>query len=262
VIARVALLALLPLTAAFALVQRRRLYAIIGMALFSLLLASVFFLEHAPDVAITEAAVGAALVTFVYVLAIRKTGRLTVAASEVPRLIERAGDSMEGLEREILERLARRVGLDLTVQFMPIEEIEGALLRGDADIGAGGLILEERDSRLLRTPDHLPTARFALTGPRSEHPEVEETELKGYLSDIVDAVRRRDPVRVRLDLARFMALSRNALDDYHVERVEGEAGYAFAIAPSRADLLSHLLAILGRLRETGELDRMIGRHLR
>jgi len=265
-IARLVLLALLPVTAGLALLQRRRLYAIIGMALFSLLLASVFFLSHAPDVAITEAAVGAALVTFIYVLAIRRTGKLTVVANEVPGLFERSGNQLQGLEWEILDRLARRLGLDLAVRFVPLEEVEGSLLQGNADVGAGGLILDGCHRRLLRTPDYLPTARFSIMGPAAaetgdESEGAEGMPLRGYLSDIVDDVQAGRSVTIRLDLARFHALSRYGLEGYRVVRHDGEWGYAMAVAPERRDLHRQLGALLKQLRETGELQQMTRENL-
>jgi energy-converting hydrogenase B subunit D len=252
------LLALLPITAGFALLQRRRLHAIIAMAAFSLLLATAFFLADAPDVAITEAAIGAALVTLIYVLAIRKTGRLTVAASEAPGLIGREGERIVGLEWEILERLAQDLGLELAVQFGSHREVEEAVLHGDVDVGAGGIVSSDCGPRVLQTPGHLPTARFTVTGPGPEsRPDV---PFRGDVTDLIDAVRRRAPVSATLDLARFLALSRHNLDAYRVERREGEESYTFALPSSRGDLHRRLLAVLARLRETGELDSMIRRH--
>lgn len=257
--ARLVLLALLPITAGFALAQRRRLYAIIGMAVFSLLLASVFFLAHAPDVAITEAAIGAALVTLVYVLAIRKTGRLTVAANEAPGLLERAGEQIAGLEWEILQRLGQSLGLEVVAQFVSYEEIEETVLRGDADIGAGGVISAYCSERSLQTSGHLKTARFAVTGPRSNAGSEANTSFRGDVRDVIDAVRRRAPVSASLDLARFLVLSRHNLAAYDVEREEGDHVYTFVLAPSRQALQRRLHAILAQLEETGELDAMIRR---
>ena len=85
------LLALLPVVAGVALTQSRRLSAIIGMGLFSFMLAAAYLLMHAPDVAITEATIGAALVTAIYVLAIRRTGRLIVVADEVEAAVSADG---------------------------------------------------------------------------------------------------------------------------------------------------------------------------
>ena len=257
--ARLVLLALLPITAGFALVQRRRLYAIIGMAVFSLLLASVFFLAHAPDVAITEAAIGAALVTLVYVLAIRKTGRLTVAANEASGLLERAGDRITGLEWEILQRLGESLGLDVVAQFVSYQEIEEAVLRGDADIGAGGIIAAYCSERSLKTSGHLKTARFAVAGPGPETSPKADSDFRGDVTDVIDAVRRGSRVSATLDLARFLALSRHNLDAYDVQREEGDHVYTFVLPPSRRDLHRRLEAILAELRETGELDAMIRR---
>ena len=49
--------------------------ATIALAALSLLLSLEFYLLHAPDVAIAEAAIGAAITTAIYVFAIRSTKR-------------------------------------------------------------------------------------------------------------------------------------------------------------------------------------------
>lgn len=54
---------------------RDLLAAVILLAVFSLLCAVVFYYLHAPDVAITEAAVGAGVSTLILVWAVRKTAR-------------------------------------------------------------------------------------------------------------------------------------------------------------------------------------------
>ncbi len=258
--ARLVLLALLPITAGFALLQRRRLYAIIGMGVFSLLLASVFFLSHAPDVAITEAAIGAALVTFIYVLAIRKTGRLTVAANEVPGLLERVGEEIVGLEWEILDRVATTLGLDLVVRFVPREEVELAVFRGEADVAAGGIASSEAGAGLLQTPEHLPTARFRVRGPATGPVPADVAPFRGDLSDVIGAVRRGDPVGVELDLARLLALSRYNLNAYEVDKDDEGLFYTFLVSPSRAILHRRLTDVLAALRSSGELETMIRRY--
>ncbi|MGQ9699635.1 MAG: Na(+)/H(+) antiporter subunit B [Candidatus Bipolaricaulaceae bacterium] len=61
----------------------------------------------APDVALAQAAIGFGLVTFVYLLAIRRTGKLVVAACEACSLLYPKGEEIRGLEWEILVRFAR-----------------------------------------------------------------------------------------------------------------------------------------------------------
>lgn len=51
------------------------LSAVIASCMVSLTAAVLFFLLHAPDVAMAEASIGAALVTAVFVIAIRRTKR-------------------------------------------------------------------------------------------------------------------------------------------------------------------------------------------
>ncbi len=263
-IARWILLAFLPIVAGISLAQSRRLSAIIGMGLFSFMLAAVYLLMHAPDVAITEATIGAALVTAIYVLAIRRTGRLTVVADEVPGLIAREGDHIIGLEYEILEGFARETGLDLSVHFVPLRRVPWLIAHREADIGAGGIIpLEEVEDALLPTPKHLTTGIFTFSS-RSMPCDVPDTvpDYEGYFSELLTHDRNGtlSTVATSLDLARVLALSRAGASLQDLGRVDGEYGYAFLIAKRRAKLQRDYADYLARLNASGQLEDMIERH--
>ncbi len=68
-------LVLMLLVAILSLAARDLLATIVLLAVFSLLCAVVFYYLHAPDVAITEAAVGAGISTLILVWAVRRTAR-------------------------------------------------------------------------------------------------------------------------------------------------------------------------------------------
>ncbi len=70
------LLAIIILAAAiYAVVQKDLLYAVIATGVISLVLSIYFFIMQAPDVALTEAAIGIALTTIIFVITIRNTSR-------------------------------------------------------------------------------------------------------------------------------------------------------------------------------------------
>ncbi|MEE8594008.1 MAG: hydrogenase subunit MbhD domain-containing protein, partial [Candidatus Bipolaricaulota bacterium] len=224
-IARWILLALLPVVAGIALAQSRRLSAIIGMGLFSFMLAAVYLLMHAPDVAITEATIGAALVTAIYVLAIRRTGRLIVVADEVPSLMAREGDHITGLEYEILEGFAREIGLDLSVRFVPLRRVRWLIAHHEADMGAGGIIsLADIEGSLSATPTHLKTGVYAFPrgGAPLEAPD-KAPDYEGYFSELATHCQNGtlSTVATSLDLARVLALGRTGASLGELDRVDG-----------------------------------------
>ncbi|MBN2050767.1 MAG: DUF4040 domain-containing protein [Spirochaetales bacterium] len=69
------LLLLLFITAFIALQLKDMLASVLMLGVFSLLSCLVFFLLHAPDVALTEAAVGTGIGTVVLIWVVHKTGR-------------------------------------------------------------------------------------------------------------------------------------------------------------------------------------------
>ncbi len=69
------LLVLILILGMFTLLSKDLLHGVIALSAFSMLSALLFYLLQAPDVAITEAAVGAGVSTVIYVWAIRYTER-------------------------------------------------------------------------------------------------------------------------------------------------------------------------------------------
>jgi uncharacterized MnhB-related membrane protein len=57
-------------------VFRDLLYSVVSLAVLSLLLASEFYLLKAPDVAIAEAGIGAAVTAAIFIITIRATKRM------------------------------------------------------------------------------------------------------------------------------------------------------------------------------------------
>ncbi len=62
--------------AIFIAVSRDLMYAVVALAVLSLLLAFQFYLMKAPDVAMAEAGIGAAVTAAIFIIAIRATKRV------------------------------------------------------------------------------------------------------------------------------------------------------------------------------------------
>ncbi len=72
----VVLFLLMIAAAIYAIVQKDLLYAVIATGIISLILSIIFYILQAPDVALTEAAIGVALTTIVFIITIRNTVRM------------------------------------------------------------------------------------------------------------------------------------------------------------------------------------------
>ena len=75
-ILHIILLGLLVVSALFVAIFKDLIVAAITLAAFSLLLALEFYILQAPDVAIAEAGIGAAITIAIYILAIKATKRM------------------------------------------------------------------------------------------------------------------------------------------------------------------------------------------
>lgn len=70
------LMAVVLLAAAiYSVIHRDLLFAVMGTGIVSVILSLFFYILQAPDVALTEAAIGIALTTIIFIITIRNTSR-------------------------------------------------------------------------------------------------------------------------------------------------------------------------------------------
>ncbi len=71
----IAMVVVLIAAAIYAVYQKDLLYAVLATGVISLILSIFFYVLQAPDVALTEAAIGIALTTIVFIITLRNTSR-------------------------------------------------------------------------------------------------------------------------------------------------------------------------------------------
>jgi energy-converting hydrogenase B subunit D len=72
----IVLLLLMVAASVYSIAQKDLLYATMATGIISLILSILYYLLQAPDVALTEAAIGVALTTIIFVITIRNTVRM------------------------------------------------------------------------------------------------------------------------------------------------------------------------------------------
>ncbi|NOQ92213.1 MAG: DUF4040 domain-containing protein [Flavobacteriaceae bacterium] len=75
IILLIVLAVLLLAAAVYSIMHRDLLFAVMGTGIVSVILSLFFYLLQAPDVALTEAAIGIALTTIIFIITIRNTSR-------------------------------------------------------------------------------------------------------------------------------------------------------------------------------------------
>ncbi len=256
--------------AVFALTQRRLLWGVIGVGAHSLALAGVYLFLAAPDVALTQAAIGFGLVTFIYLLALRRTGKMTVVAAETPPLLYQAGQRVAGLEWEILSRFGRSLHQEVEVLWVPRAEIERLLRSGEADVGAGGFLAREAEGLLLSRPlmpTRIVTVRCgpgplgAVAGDRGQDRLPPDGRVYEDHKDLVAALSRGEVGGAVADLLRVRQwVLSGEVRPRETTDVE-EVAFRLAVAPTEEDVLRALDAFLAELEETGELAQLVRRYV-
>ena len=264
------------------LLQDRLLNAVILLGVFSLVSSVVYFLVGAPDVAVTEGAIGVAFVTFIYVLALSDQGKLHVIAEEVPPFLFQEKGELQGAELEILKGFADEINLELEVEFVGHRDLTSLIGGRRADMIAGAyfpgfLAQGELSSSIGYNQGQL----AKISRPTREGKKI------GILAETdpssIDGVREEK-------LTRFSSLS-NMIKAYNKERISGfvsdsgrmsaalfrintplreeseidtlgEIEYGFAVSSGEEDLLGELNDYLGELARSGELEEILSGYFR
>jgi len=255
--------------AVLALTRRRLLWGIAVLGVQSLVLAALYFSLAAPDVALTEAAIGFGLVTFVYLLAIRRTGKIVVAAVACPPLLYPEGGRAAGLVWELLQLLGAHTHRELELRWVERDEVAGLLASSEADLAAGDLLPSsaERFPRVDVLPTHIVLMRRD-TGPVGAIRGSREAELlpRGgrvfpHREALRAALERGELGGAVVNLLELRGLYlRGRLREAEVETLE-DAAFAVLFAPDEEELARAMGEIMDELRRRGEWDELVRRYL-
>ncbi len=274
------------------LVQERLLNAVILLGVFSLISSAVYFLVGAPDLAVTEGAIGVAFVTFIYVLALSDQGKLHVIAEEIPPFLFQEKGKLRGAELEILQEFAEDSSLDLEIEFVSPEEFGSKVGGRRADLVAGayfsGFLSGEGLSDTVGFNEARLT-RVALSGEESGKfgvlPELTfvESQLETLEESKKERIGKNDLVKFESlddmveaynggEIKGFFADSgrvSNALYRINTELRErsktnaiGDIEYCFAVSSEDEELLDRLDNYLKNLKRKGEVDELLDRYFR
>lgn len=274
-------LLLLPVLAGAVLLQHRLLSAVILLGVFSLASSMICFLIGAPDVAVTEGAIGVAFVTFIYVLALSDQGKLHVITEEIPPFFYQEKSEIQGIEYEILEELADESNLDLEVEFVTHSDLTSRVSGLRDEILAGAFYQEYlstlnlpttntyHQGSLAKIEDQKGTQRIGILADM-ELKLVKNLQAKNVLrfnslQDLVNAYNRQkiscfvaDSARMSIALNRINATRKKSSEVTQI----GEIDYTFAVSSSEIELQSQLNDLLQSMESSGKLEQILNRYLR
>jgi uncharacterized MnhB-related membrane protein len=277
------LLILIPIVAIAVLLQTNLLNAVVVLGVFSLLSSGIYLLLGAPDVAVTEGAIGVALVTFIYVIALSNRGKLKVVGEEVPGFLFSKKGRLKGVDYEILESFAKGMDLQLEVEFVSGGTILDHYYRESQDIIAGAFMPTPKGKKKLtfseeylqgdlfeiypdediRRIKNMGTLRKILTHQKfASKWEDQFPNLKVYdeLEDLLKGYERGNISKLIIDSARLPKIISYLKIIGRPRRYDltplGEVTYVFAVDKSNYELYQKLNEHIKKLKREGELEKL------
>ena len=218
-------------------------------------------------------------------------GTLVMATNaEFPPYEFREGGEIVGIDVEIMQAIAEEMGMELKIEDMAFESIFTAVASGKADVGAGGItVTDERKLSMdfsdtyatasqkvivkegsdIASPDDLAGkvigVQLGTTGDlycsdlESEGSTVERYNkgfeaVQALLQDKVDAVViDSEPAKVFLEQTEGLKILDESFTDEE---------YALVIKKGNTELTDKVNAALGKLKEEGKLDEIVGKYIK
>jgi len=215
-------------------ISKDLLINILLFGLFGTFSSGAYLFMGAPDVSFASFALGAAFTTFVFLISIRKTGKLTVAYLEAPYMItENENGEIWGFEFDVLKEYANSSNMDL--DFIKLESLDDLKHHSThIDILAGGLFEEMITEEI-----------------RKDFTSVKEIPTRIALDKNGDL---RDLMRIK-----SLIVSGEQTLDFLTESKTSE--YILLISKHDKDMYSKINSFIKKLKDEGKIEEYISRNL-
>lgn len=212
------------------LIEKNLKTSILYFGLFGTITSGAYLFMGAPDVSFASLALGAGFTTFVFLIAIKKTGMVRVKYVPAPYMIFGKKEELTGFEYELLKSFLIEQNLEAEYSVLDSQVIN----RKQTDIIIGGIFSTEK----MRIDER-------------KWLKVEILETKIY----------RDAKSREIDLVRMkkeILEGETPAEEFEFIR---EAQYQFLIEHHRPELAEDLRQFLKELKNSGEFQEMVRRYI-
>lgn len=213
------------------LIEKNLKTSILYFGLFGTITSGAYLFMGAPDVSFASLALGAGFTTFVFLIAIKKTGTVRVKYIITPYMIfHTKGDELSGFEYELLKSFLTEQNLAAEYSILDSSEIN----RKETDIVLGGI--------------------FDVSNTKVE-------ERKWVKVVVLDTKIFRDSNGDEIDLVRMKKRildQENSSEEFEYVK---ESHYFFLIEHHRPELAEDLRQYIKELKNTGEYEEMVRRYI-
>lgn len=208
--------------------------------------------------------------------------------AEFPPYEFREGDKVVGIDAEVAQAIADKLGMKLKIEDMAFDSIIPAVTSGKADFGAAGLtVTEERKENVDFTDTYAKATQVIMVKEDSDVAGPDDLEGKKigvqlgttgdiYAGDIKDA----EVERYNKGFEAVQALQQDKIDAVvidgepakeFVKEAEGikildeaftEEEYALAVDKGNDDLLKKINDALNELKDNGKLDEIVAKYIK
>lgn len=207
--------------------------------------------------------------------------------AEFPPYEFRDGDKIVGIDAEVAQAIADKLGMELKIEDMAFDSIIPAVTSGKADFGAAGLtVTEDRKKNVDFTDTYAKATQVIMVKEDSDVAGPDDLEGKKigvqlgttgdmYAGDIKDA----EVERYNKGFEAVQAVQQGKIDAVvidgepakeFVKQAEGikildeaftEEEYALAVDKGNDDLLKKINDALNELKENGKLDEIVDKYI-
>ncbi len=227
-----------------------RTSAVLAYGAVSITAVVLFSMYAAPDVALAEASIGLVFTLFLYMVTLQHRGKLWLGLVEIDK-------GLDDLEIEIIRRYCESHELRLEIVKFNEGEILKMLESGKIEVAAAALLNTMKNENIRMTEGFLETKVFNF-GNETQSGFKTTRELEKAIEEFHE----NEDKGLSIDLVRYMSLpfSNEEMPPLHSE-VKG-VFYSFGVVADEEELFDSLNEYLKELKESGELNTMIERHVR
>jgi ABC-type amino acid transport substrate-binding protein len=192
--------------------------------------AALFFILKAPDIAITQVAIGSGFLTFLFIVAVKIREKIIVVYTEESLFSYIMNGKHYGIAVEIIENFTKNEGMEIEYRKMSYSDAISAIKKGDIDI----LITVKNGDA------NIPKIKYAEFEELLLKKEYGNKNTEAYSVSNIEKNAQDKDIKEIITILPTLIFTRNKIENYKVERIKKFKKIYFHLNPYNSDLIDYM----------------------